>query len=144
MNPSLEFSRNLAQAYNMLCKPLCQEWNLPQTALDILMFLANNPDRRTARDVVELRHIKANLVSVNVERLVQEGYLTRTDAPEDRRKVLLAVTEQAQPLIRRGRKVQESFFEQLFEGVSPEARGVFTEIIDRMGENLERILEGAN
>lgn len=144
MNPSLEFSRNLAQAYSMLCKPLCQEWNLPQTALDILMFLANNPDRRTARDVVELRHIKANLVSVNVERLVQEGYLTRTDAPEDRRKVLLAVTEQAQPLIQQGRKVQESFFEQLFEGVSPEARGVFTEIIDRMGENLDRILEGAN
>lgn len=144
MNPSLEFSRNLAQAYAMLCKPLCQEWNLPQTALDILMFLANNPDRRTARDVVELRHIKANLVSVNVERLVQEGYLTRTDAPEDRRKVLLAVTEQAQPLIRQGRKVQETFFEQLFEGVSSEARGVFMEIIDRMGENLERILEGAN
>lgn len=56
---------------------MCHELNLPQTALDILMFLANNPQYRTARDIVEVRKIKANLVSVHVDRLVKEGYLER-------------------------------------------------------------------
>ena len=42
----------------------------PQTAFDILMFLANNPEYKTARDIVEIRKIKANLVSVNVDRCV--------------------------------------------------------------------------
>ena len=77
MNPNMEFAIKTAQAYNAVCKPLCQELKLPQTAFDILMFLANNPDRRTASDIVEFRHIKANLVSMNVDRLV----LTNTDEP---------------------------------------------------------------
>ena len=74
MNPNIEFSIKTAQAYNAVCKPLCQELGLSQTALDILLFLANNPDYKTARDIVEVRHIKANLVSMNVDKLVQEGY----------------------------------------------------------------------
>ena len=80
MNPTIEISFKTAQAYNAMCKPLCQELKLPQTAFDILMFLANNPDCTTARDIVEIRKIKANLVSVNVDRLVQEGYLERRAA----------------------------------------------------------------
>ena len=77
MNPTIEISFKTAQAYSAMCKPLCQELKLPQTAFDIQMFLANNPDCTTARDIVEIRKIKANLVSVNVDRLVQEGYLER-------------------------------------------------------------------
>mgnify|MGYP000507866616 FL=1 len=73
MNPTIEISFKTAQAYNAMCKPLCQELKLPQTAFDILMFLYNNPEYKTARDIVEIRNIKANLVSVNVEKLVQDG-----------------------------------------------------------------------
>ena len=55
MNPNIEFSIKTAQAYNAVCKPLCQELGLSQTALDILLFLANNPDYKTARDIVPTR-----------------------------------------------------------------------------------------
>ena len=44
MIPSLEFSQKLYQAYQLACHPLCQAYHLPQTALDILLFLANNPE----------------------------------------------------------------------------------------------------
>ena len=57
MNPSMEYAIKVSQAYNAVCKPLCQELKLPQTAFDILMFLANNPDCTTARDIVEIRKI---------------------------------------------------------------------------------------
>ena len=57
MNPTIEISFKTAQAYSAMCKPLCQELKLPQTAFDILMFLANNPDCTTARDIVEIRKI---------------------------------------------------------------------------------------
>ena len=42
-NPSMEFANKTALAYSAVCKPLCQELGLPQTAFDILLFLANNP-----------------------------------------------------------------------------------------------------
>lgn len=44
MNINIDFPKKLATAYNAVCKPLCRELNIPQTAFDILMFLANNPD----------------------------------------------------------------------------------------------------
>lgn len=47
--PGIEFGRKTSAAYAALCKPLCQKLHLPQTAFDILMFLANNPGYRTAR-----------------------------------------------------------------------------------------------
>ena len=73
MHANVEFAQKVALAYGAVCKPLCRELGLTQTAFDILLFLANNPSYRTARDIVEVRHIKANLVSVNVDKLVQEG-----------------------------------------------------------------------
>lgn len=57
--PGIEFGRKISAAYAALCKPLCQKLHLPQTAFDILMFLANNPGYQTASDVVEVRKLKA-------------------------------------------------------------------------------------
>ena len=142
MNPSMEFARKTDLVYSALCKPLCQELKIPQTAFDILMFLANNPECSTARDIVEIRHIKANLVSVNVDRLVQEGYLERRTVAGDRRKTKLVCTEQAQPIVERGRRLQEQLVEALFSGVGEELRQAFNQTVQIMGRNLDSIVEG--
>ena len=44
MNTGIEFAEKLSKAYSETCKPLCHELNIPQTAFDILLFLANNPE----------------------------------------------------------------------------------------------------
>ena len=142
MVTEIEFPRKLLLAYNAMCKPLCKKLGLPQTAFDILMFLGNNPEYRTARDIVEVRDIKANLVSVNVERLVPEGYLKRRSVAGDRRKTELLCTEKAKPLIKEGRAVQLAFGEKLFAQVDEETRRVFVETLDSIGKNAEEILKG--
>ncbi len=142
MKPGIEFSKKMGAAYQHMCHPLCLETGLPQTALDILLFLANNPEYRTARDIVELRHIKANLVSVYVERLVQEGYLDRRPVENDRRKTELLCTEKAQPIIRRGQALQEDFSAGLFDGVPEEDREAFQRTIEVMSRNLDRVIQG--
>lgn len=141
MKPSLEFARKTALAYNVICKPLCRELGLTQTAFDILMFLANNPDYKTARDIVEIRHIKANLVSVNVDRLVQEDYLVRKPVKGDRRKMELYCTENAETIISRGRKLQDTFSESLFGSMEEETREAFFEAIKQMDKNLDELLK---
>ena len=138
LNPSVEFANKTGLVYSAVCKPLCQKLHLPQTAFDILMFLANT----TARDIVEVRHIKANLVSVNVDKLVQEGFLERRPVPGDRRKTELACTEKAQPIIEQGRRMQDDFIRRLMAGLEEEKLEIFFEVIDTMNENLDAILEG--
>ena len=105
------------------------------------MFLGNNPDCKTASEIVEIRHIKANLVSVNVDRLVREGYLTRHGVEGDRRKTELLCTEKAQPIIARGRQLQNAFSERLFAGMDEEARRAFSEAMHLIEHNLNELLE---
>ncbi len=141
MNFSIAISKKIALAYSAVCKPLCRQLELPQTAFDILMFLGNNPDYKTASEIVEIRHIKANLVSVNVDRLVREGYLTRRGVEGDRRKTELLCTEKAQPIIARGRQLQNAFSERLFAGMDEEARRAFSEAMHLIEHNLNELLE---
>ena len=141
VNPNMEFAIKTAQAYNAVCKPLCQELKLPQTAFDILMFLANNPDYKTASEIVEIRRLKANLVSVNVEKLVQEGYLTRCAVAGDRRKTELLCTEKAAPILARGRQPQKDFSESLFAGMDEARREAFAAALAEIESNLDAILE---
>lgn len=141
MKPSIIFARKTALAYHAACKPLCQELGLPQTAFDILLFLANNPTYKTARDIVEIRHIKANLVSVNVDRLVQEGYLIRQAVAGDRRKTELICTAKAQPVILRGQQLQEEFSERLFNNIDDDMKESFFATISLIEKNLDIILE---
>ena len=138
---NIEFPNKMAHAYSVMCKPLCQEMKLPQTAFDILMFLSNNPQYKTARDIVEVRKIKANLVSINVDKLVKEGYLERREVAGDRRKTELVCTSQADSIIEKGRLVQKTFKDTLFNNMDDSMKEILFKGIEIMEDNLDRILE---
>lgn len=140
MHPGIEFSHKLELAYAAACKPLCQSLGLTQTAFDILMFLANNPDCQTAADIVELRRIKPNLVSINVDKLVQRGYLVRGTVAGDRRKILLQCTPAAMPIIEKGRRMQADFGEMLVRNIRPELLAAFSETTELMNQNMNQFL----
>lgn len=141
MDMSIEFARKMSLAYNKTCKSLCQQLNIPQTAFDILMFLANNPTYKTARDIVEVRKLKANLVSVNVDKLVRDGYLERNSVEGDRRKTELLCTKKALPVIEQGKKLQQDFMEKTLAGISNDQRALLTDILNSMEKNLDMILQ---
>ena len=141
MQMNLQFPYKLLQAYTAYCRPLCQEIKLPQTAFDILMFLANNPALNTARDIVEIRGIKANLVSINVDKLVTEGYIQRTAIPGDRRKTCLTCTEKAAPLIEQGHKIQAVFFQELFQTIDPGELNTFHHVFQAIDKNLDKMMK---
>ena len=138
---NIEFPNKMAHAYSVMCKPLCQEMKLPQTAFDILMFLSNNPQYKTARDIVEVRKIKANLVSINVDKLVKEGYLERREVAGDRRKTELVCTSQADSIIEKGRIVQKDFKDTLFNSMNDSMKEILFKGMEIMEDNLDRILE---
>lgn len=138
---NIEFPNKMAHAYSVMCKPLCQEIKLPQTAFDILMFLSNNPQYKTARDIVEVRKIKANLVSINVDKLVKEGYLERKEVAGDRRKTELVSTSKADFIIEKGRLVQKTFKDLLFNNMDNSMKEILFKGMEIMEDNLDRILE---
>ena len=125
-------ANKMTQAYHIMLTPLCKEAGLPPLALDILLFLANNPEHNTAKDICRMRGHKSGIVSVHVERLVNDGLL-------DRRQTRLICTEQAQALIERGRQVQWQFGRRLLEGLPEEDLAPMRRCLERMDGNLNGI-----
>ena len=134
-------ARKIALAYEKALLPLAQETNLPHTAVSILLFIANNPDFATARDICELRGLKKPIVSTHVERLVAEGYIERRAVPGDRRKDALVCSEKAIKIIEAGRERQIQFAIEVLEGISDEDRVVMERCFIRMNENIGRIIK---
>ena len=132
-------ARQLLEGYAAAMQPLCRREGLAPNGVDILLFLANNPGRDTARDICTYRHLKPAIVSFHVEKLAGEGYLERQPVPGDRRKCRLVCTEKAGPVIRRGRAVQETFSRQLTEGLTEEELETCFRCFAVFGENMDRL-----
>lgn len=143
MNSSsfLAISQKILHAYNKLCEPLLAEYGIPQVSFDILMFLTNNPKYVTAQEISEMRHIKKNLVSVHVDKLVSAGLLKRSSIADDRRKIALSCTEKAKPVIQAGHKLQENFYSTLTAGIDDSMWSVFNKINATLEINAELILK---
>ena len=127
------------EAYHMALQPLCRSTALPPMAVDILMFIANNPENSTASDICQFRGLKSGIVSVHVDRLVNEGLLVRQSVPGDRRKTRLVCTDAAAKLIETGRGIQKRFAQKLLTGLSEEDIAVFRGCLAAMGDNIEDI-----
>ena len=126
-------------AYHAALSPLCAETGLPPAAADILLFLANNPGCETAGEICRMRALKPAIVSFHIDRLVSEGFLLRQPVPGDRRKTALVLTEQAEPVVARGRRLQQTFADRLTEGLSAEDLAHFRRCIAAFDRNIERI-----
>ena len=130
-----------ADAYHTAIAPLCASTGLPPAAADILLFLANNPGLDTARDICTYRGLKPGIVSFHVEKLVQEGYLLRQPSPGDRRKCRLVCTRRAEPVVQRGRQVQEAFFRRMTAGLDPQDLAAFRRCLEGFQRNLSQMTQ---
>ena len=135
-------AKRFMDAYSAAMQPLSREFAIPQTAAEILLFLANNPENRTAKDICTMRQLKPGIVSLHVDTLVTLGFLERKSVPGDRRKLHLEPTEKASSIIARGRQMQERFAQTLAQGLSPEELSCFARCMETISQNLERAATG--
>ena len=110
---------------------------LTKPEADVLLFLANNPQFRTAREVVSRRGLSKAYVSKAVEQLAGRGFLTVQVSAADRRVQQLRLTAAAQGPAKALRRAQLECFRQLTEGVTPEESTALGRLCQRVFENLE-------
>lgn len=106
----LTISKKFLHIYESYCVPICEKYQLKQNELDILLFIGNNPEFNTARDVCEIRKIKKGIASVMIENLVERGYLRREADPKDRRHSTPDSDEPCKPVVEDGRRQTERLF----------------------------------
>lgn len=133
-------SQGPRKLYGALFAPLLERWGLTQLEADIILFLANNPEYDTARDMVEKRHLAKSHVSVGIEALAARGLLERSTRTGNRKTIHLRLTEAAAPIAAEGQAIQRRYGELLFAGITEAERRLLFQLLERVGDNVDAAL----
>ena len=136
-----ENASKFMDAYYTVIKPLCAETALPPNAVDILIFIANNPQNRTAGEICRMRGLKPGIVSFHVERLVSAGFLERSAVFGDRRKTMLSCTDKAMDIIKKGKELQKKFAEKLVCGLTKDDVDHLQACFSTFAKNIDDIIK---
>lgn len=128
-----------SKGYSRALEPVCRTWNLTRNALDVLLFLYNNPEYDRAADIVSHRGIAKSHVSLSVMDLERKGLLTRAFVKNDRRTAHLKLTDSAMAIAQEGRTAQARYFSSLYQGISEAELEQMRHIMEKVHANMERL-----
>lgn len=134
-----EFISKARKGYSHALEPVCRQWNLTRNALDVLLFLYNQPEYDRAVDIVSRRCIAKSHVSLSVMDLEHRGLLTRHFVEGDRRTAHLKLTDGGVAIARQGRAAQQHYFDALFSGISEAEMEQWRRMIERVFANMEQM-----
>lgn len=123
-------------AYAARRKAVMRQFSLTAAEIDILLFLANNPEYHTAAQISRIRRIPKSQVSVSVASLCRAGLLTGSRAPNDKKSIRLFLTDAAAPVIEAGHRTQEEFAELLFSDFSDAEKAEFSRLHEKIANNI--------
>lgn len=127
--------KNVKESYEIKCRVLCKELNMSQTALDILLIVSDEKIIHTAREIGHIIDLKPNLISTNVEKLVQGGYLERKLDEKDRRVIHLISTQKSRDIYRRGKEIQIEYLRELGSNITKDEFEIFVNCLKKINDN---------
>lgn len=116
----LTANKKIMHVYESFCIPLCKKYQLNQSDLDLILFIANNPMYNTAKDVCEIRGIRKNDI-------------------HDRRIQRLCLTEKCQPIIADGREMQTHFFTSITAGLTDEELKLYQKLSEKIRDQVIKL-----
>lgn len=133
--------RRFKRYYEQQFLPLMEQEKLSMREIYVLLFLFNNPDRDTARDVVELRGIPKSQVSGAVDLLAERALLRRLPDGTDRRVVRLALTEAGEALGREAHEIQAACVRTLLSPLTAAESDQFQRLLEKVLAGAEQTIQ---
>ena len=140
MYDPLVSSRQSRLLYARLFQPFTQQYDLTQPEIDILLFLYQNKQLNTARDIAARRGLAKSNVSTALDSLRQKGYVRVEDDPGSRRIRRLFLAEDKQPVLEALQECQNQFFLSQLAGFTEEEMETLFRLLSRMADNIAREL----
>ena len=127
------------KSYGKLLTPICRTYELTRNELDVLLFLHNNPGYDRAADVVAHRGMAKSHVSLSVSSLEKRKLLIRNFDASDRRTAHLVLTEQGSAIAAEARKAQQTYFTDLYQGITKEEFALWCQITEKVCQNIRNL-----
>ena len=137
----LHSSFAIKKAYDSIWDGIQEKYSLTRVEIDVLSFLANNPDCDTARSIVEYRMIAKSHVSGAAESLLARGWITREQDTRDRRCIHLKLTDDAAEAVAEITLRQREFAAAIRDGITDEEMAVFGKMLEKLTANARKMTE---
>jgi len=102
----------------------------------LLLRRLQQAGRSTSSGLAELMRMSPPAVSQMIDRLFGLDLVTRVEAPEDRRRKMIAVTNKARQLLERIRRARAAEYAAGVGGLSPKLRGELAGVLRRALQEL--------
>ncbi|MEK3882758.1 MarR family transcriptional regulator [Paenibacillus sp. PL2-23] len=138
----LELMKSLDESFREVRRLILAEWNrvnahgLGMTHGRMLIVLSENGPLK-ATQLAEALFITGGGVTGIADRLIELGYVTRKRSEQDRRSVLLALTDDGRAMVHTMLDLREKVMLKLFRGMSSEDMCKAIELFGQMSRNME-------
>ena len=140
-NNMLTLTHLARRSYDHVITPVCARHNITRMELDVLLYLANNPGRDTAAELISLRGLTKSHVSAAVAGLAMRGLLARSHRDGNRKTVHLTLLPAAAQVIADGQAAQQQLAQAILAGFSQQELEVLNEATGRIIENMRAVLD---
>lgn len=127
--------------YLDLLNPVCRKYDLTESEILVLLYLANNPKKDTATDIVEVLGLKKAVVSVSIKDLHNRGFINETYHEGNRRSIHLELTEAAADIVKEAKKVENDYYQILVDGFDEEQIKGLKSSFRRIKDNIRSYKE---
>lgn len=137
----ISFINYFRQLYQLQFKPLTKKYNINMIEVHILLFLKNNPNLNTAKDIVNYRGLAKSNVSNALDKLEQNGLIAMKADEENRRIQRITLLEKSRPIVEKLKQQQLIFFSLIQKNFTQEELAMMEKFHKRMYENIISIID---
>lgn len=124
------------KCYEKQLSQTAEHYHLTATELNILLFLANQPELDTARDIVEFKGLPKSCVSRAVDSLIRQGFLESHEDKNDRRILHLSILPAANGLTKDIQLTQQNFLSRMYRNFTQEECRVYERLSKKLLDNI--------
>lgn len=137
----LRFAWKSKKLYEKMFQSTASEIQLTQNEIDVLLFLHNNKQLDTAKDIADYRSLSKSMISKSVDSLIKRRYLSYKTDESDKRSIHLKLEPAANLDIQKLLKIQSNYFRILSNDITMEESQVLNRILDKLYKNISDEME---
>ncbi|NLD19437.1 MAG: MarR family transcriptional regulator [Clostridiales bacterium] len=118
-----------------------KEFGLSGQQMGYLRYIYENPGV-SQEELAKKQFIDKGAVAKSIKDMIEKGYVTREQNPDDKRAYCLFPTEKAEKIGRAGEECTEKIEEMLMEGLTEEEIKTFKTLLKKITDNMAKMLEG--
>lgn len=126
---------------DMRCYNAVKNYELTKNEAIILMFLSNNKNYDTAREIIKIRGLSKAHVCTSIDSLCKKGYLATHVDQNDRRIQHLTIQSSAEEIVKILNSERNSYLEAIFDGVNEQDLASFINMMKQIIKNTENLKE---